>query len=119
MTFGENLKALRLDRELTQMDLAKKLGTSQAAVCSWENGTREPNFEMCEKLANALGVPVSSIVVPKDKVAGDGLVQTVADAMHNNPKRRLLFDMSMKVTDSDLDAVLAVLRAITKEREEE
>lgn len=119
MTFGENLKALRLGHGLSQEELAKLVGVRQVTVSSWERNFREPNFESCEKLADALNVPLSAIMIPRDKSADDDFIRAVADSLHNDPKRRLLFDLSLRASPSDMDAVLAVMKAIVGERDEE
>ncbi|MBO4594106.1 MAG: helix-turn-helix transcriptional regulator [Clostridia bacterium] len=42
MEFKERVKELRESRELSQMQLAIKLGVSQSAVAKWELGKTEP-----------------------------------------------------------------------------
>ena len=43
MTFAENVKKVRLQLNLTQEDLAHKLGVSFATVNRWENGSYNPS----------------------------------------------------------------------------
>ena len=40
--FGEILKNLRTEKNITQGDLAKALGCSQSMLTRWENGECEP-----------------------------------------------------------------------------
>lgn len=56
MTLQQRLKSLRLGRLLTQKELAGLLNVSQNAIYNWENGNREPNKEMIEKIASLFGV---------------------------------------------------------------
>ena len=42
MEFKDRLKELRIDRGLSQMQLAKALNLSQSAVAKWELGKTEP-----------------------------------------------------------------------------
>ena len=42
-TFREWLRAARKERHLSQLDLAVQLGTTQGAVCDYENGKRTPH----------------------------------------------------------------------------
>lgn len=56
MTLQQRLKSLRLERLLTQKELAGLLNVSQNAIYNWENGNREPNKEMIEKIASLFGV---------------------------------------------------------------
>lgn len=56
MTLQQRLKSLRLGRLLTQRELAGLLNVSQNAIYNWENGNREPNKEMIEKIASLFDV---------------------------------------------------------------
>ena len=43
--FGKRLRILRLERNLTQKQLAEILGTSQQCISRWVNGNREPSLD--------------------------------------------------------------------------
>ncbi|MCU9810048.1 helix-turn-helix domain-containing protein [Paraclostridium sp. AKS46] len=49
MTFAERLKQLRESKGLKQIELAKKLNLTSAALSQYEKGIREPNSEMLKK----------------------------------------------------------------------
>lgn len=115
MTFGEKLKSLRQSRYLTQQKLADDLGISQSAVGSYETGFREPDFKMIQRIADYFNVPFSSLM-PSENTLDDELIQQIADSFHKNPKLGLLFDRTRYLTESDLDAVIAVVNAISKEQ---
>lgn len=42
MKIGEKIKELRLEKNLSQMQLAKQIGTSQKAIDYWERSVNEP-----------------------------------------------------------------------------
>lgn len=44
ISFGEKIRHLREDRDLTQTTLGKKLNMTQRKVSYMENGTYEPNI---------------------------------------------------------------------------
>ncbi len=46
----------RTDANLTQRELAERLGTSQSAIAKWENGTNIPKIDTLQRLAGVLGV---------------------------------------------------------------
>ncbi|HIX09794.1 MAG TPA: helix-turn-helix domain-containing protein [Firmicutes bacterium] len=50
--FHERLKELRTEANLSQTELAKILGVNQRTISNWENGDRQPDFNMLEKIAN-------------------------------------------------------------------
>lgn len=41
-TIGERIKEYRLEKGLTQQQLAKRIGVSQKAIDYWERGINEP-----------------------------------------------------------------------------
>ena len=54
--FKERLKELRVERKLSQTDLAKELNVSQRSISSWETGFRQPDFETLERIAKFFDV---------------------------------------------------------------
>ncbi len=54
--FNERLKELRIEKDLSQTELAKELNVSQRSISSWETGFRQPDFETLEQLAKYFGV---------------------------------------------------------------
>lgn len=118
MNYSDKIRNLRIQRGLTQMEMAERLGTSQSAITSWECGRREPDFATLRKLANFFNVPLSALL-PSDDTVDDDYIGAVAESLHQNPKLRLLFDRSKFLSDSDLDAVISVVSAISKERNDD
>ena len=53
---GKRLRELRQDRMLSQMELAKMAGTTQASVSALERGERTAQPRTVRKLADALQV---------------------------------------------------------------
>lgn len=49
--FKDNLRELRIERKLGQVELAKAIGVSKGVISLWENGLREPT--MCSLIALA------------------------------------------------------------------
>lgn len=56
--FKKRIKELRIENNLTQLGLAKKLGISKSTISMYENGNREPNFEILEALADIFNVDI-------------------------------------------------------------
>lgn len=49
--FSEKLRQLRLNKKLTQSDMAKALNISRVAYTNYELGNREPDFETVKQIA--------------------------------------------------------------------
>lgn len=63
-TIAANVARLRLDRRLTQEDLATKAGLSRVALGKIERGSVVPRAQTLDTLAKALAVPVGELVTP-------------------------------------------------------
>lgn len=70
----------RMDRELSQTQLAKLVGTSNSAISRLESGAHRPNVETLQKLAHAFERQlVIGFVDSADDVTGGPLEATIAD----------------------------------------
>lgn len=53
---GENIRAQRKLRRITQVELATALGVSKQSVCNWENNNIMPSIQMLLNIAQYFGV---------------------------------------------------------------
>lgn len=53
---GENLKRIREQKGISQVDISKSLGVSRGFVSNVENGKTNPTLATITKLAKAVGV---------------------------------------------------------------
>ena len=58
----QNIKELRVERGLTQAQLAKLIGVTQGAVYFWEKGINEPTAGYLIKLARLFNVSVDELL---------------------------------------------------------
>lgn len=61
MKLCEKLRKIRLEKGLTQNDLATKLYVSYQAVSQWENGTTTPDISTLVKLAQELDISLDEL----------------------------------------------------------
>ena len=62
MAFKDQLSRLRKRKNLTQIDLASKMGVRQYIISSWETGRSEPNISQIIKLSDILDVPTDYLL---------------------------------------------------------
>lgn len=62
MTFGEKLKYLRKQKNLTQTDFADKLYVTRQAVQKWESDVAYPDVSKLPEIAKLLNVTVDSLL---------------------------------------------------------
>ena len=60
--FKDNLKMLRQEKGIGQVELAKKLGVSKGIISLWENGLREPNMSSLIQLSKFFNVRIDYLV---------------------------------------------------------
>lgn len=78
---GEKLKELRIEKKLTQRQAAKQIGVTASVISAYENGIRQPSYEVLIKLSllyNAscdylLGVSGRRTVEQQQTLSLDGL----------------------------------------------
>ncbi|MCR5539087.1 MAG: helix-turn-helix transcriptional regulator [Lachnospiraceae bacterium] len=75
---GKKIHDLRIDRGLTQKDLADAVGVTDKAVSRWETGRNFPDIASLEKIAEALGCQVSDIL-------GGGDISELSSAESGRP----------------------------------
>ena len=69
----DRIRSRRVQLDITQLTLAKKLGVSRVSVTKWENGTTKPDGENLHQLALALQVSPEWILYGEGEVAKDDI----------------------------------------------
>ena len=60
--FNERLKELRLEKGIRQKDVADAIGVTANAIANYEQGTREPNFEILKALCKFFEVTADYLI---------------------------------------------------------
>lgn len=64
-----SIRDLRKQHDLTQQELAVKVGVAVASVSNWESGRNEPSARQLRALALTFGVPMDEIAFEADRPA--------------------------------------------------
>ncbi len=59
---GERISRLRQEKDLTQINLAEKLGISSQAISKWERGQSFPDLSRLDELAELLEADVGYLL---------------------------------------------------------
>ena len=62
MTLGQNIHRLRVGQNMSQGDLADKLGVSRQSISKWETDSAVPELEKLVRLSNIFGVTLDELV---------------------------------------------------------
>lgn len=68
MSISDNIKALRLQYGMTQLEFGRVAGVSDKAVSAWESGLSIPRMGAIEKISSFFHVP-KSILIDGEKVS--------------------------------------------------
>lgn len=68
MDIGETIKNLRTKNNLTQSELAEKIGIARASLCQIERGTRTISLPLGKQIADVFGCTVDDLIM--DKASG-------------------------------------------------
>ena len=59
---GKFIAKLRREKNMTQIDLADKLGITDRAISKWENGRGMPDLSLMKQLCDELGITVNELL---------------------------------------------------------
>ena len=62
MLFAETIRGLRVEKGLSQQELAGAMYVTQSTVARWENGSRLPDAAMISRLAQVLAVDAGALL---------------------------------------------------------
>ena len=104
LSIGENIRRLRRAADMTQEQLADKLGVAYQSVSRWENGTTYPDMEFLPALSGIFGVTVDELL-----------------GMEENKKKEQIsaryveyFELCER-DDSDPEAVVSLIRELRRD----
>lgn len=58
------LAAARVNAEMTQEEVAKRMGLNKQTICNWENGKVIPKRAQLEMMCKIYSIPVDNIFLP-------------------------------------------------------
>jgi transcriptional regulator with XRE-family HTH domain len=113
--FGDELKRLRKQRKMSQIDLADRLNVSQSTITSWENGTRRPDIEMLPVIADLFGVTTDELY-GIESGEGDKELWELREQVRRDPERHYLFSLAKDANIHDVRQAVAIIDALKKTR---
>ncbi len=79
MTTGDLMRSARLRAELSQEQLAEKLGVPRSSIARWETDSVEPGFSTLRRVLQACGFDLSLALVPFERdLERDARIQEVS-----------------------------------------
>ncbi len=85
MKFGEKIKRIMFENNLTQKQFAEKIGTQDSSVNRWIKGnSKNPTLETLEKISKAFNIPISELSDDTKDICFDKCEETeIKDVVEN------------------------------------
>jgi len=105
MAIGQNIADIRKAKNMTQRDLAEKLGVSQSHIARWETEKSQPRRKALEELADVLEVSVDEILA--------GGKESLKLALDIEDKELLSLLQELKnLSNKEVEALKTVIRGL-------
>lgn len=114
MTFGERLRTLRNEKDLTLRELGKELNISFSALGKYERDEHEPDFDTLEKIASYFGVMIDWLIGRTDIKTFDEYVY-ITDVRHLEEKLQNIDPQVRKQIVNVIDSTYLILNRHIKD----
>ena len=99
--YGKRLKELRELHHYSQEELAKLLNTSRSRIGMYEQGRRQPDFEMQEAIADLFNVSIDYLFKREEK----------SPNMSDDPKTSAFVELFQNAPQEYQDAAILLLKS--------
>ena len=117
--FGKRIKAFRVMKNLSQREIALKIGVSEQAISKWENGECLPDVYNLKLLAQVLRISVDNLldtdIAHPEKVVETVMVGGARFEIVERPKTILAGKILYAKDYPDLDRFHAAIDAVSEE----
>lgn len=108
--FSKRLKYYLNKYEMTQAELAKRIGVGTTSVYNWCNGIKTPRMDKVDTMCQIFNCKRSDLIEerteqPEEHYYFNEDARELAEFMFKNPEYKVLFDASRKVKKEDIDFV--------------
>lgn len=119
MEFSTRLTALRKEKKLLQADIANKIGIARATYGAYEQGTRQPDFETLEKIADFFEVSVDYLLGRTNTTEITPQEQDEADfqAFINDPELGVWYKELPKSSEEELRKLRTIWEMIKSDQQ--
>lgn len=119
MNFGERLRHLRNKHNMTQQDLADKIGVRRATIAGYETKGKEPPYITLRKLSQALNCSIDYLLGNLDGECDDNIFNEADLAYYTKVFQRddlkKLIDCTKSLDSSSVNRIINIVNIINEE----
>lgn len=94
--FSKNIKHIRMNKGMTQLEFAKKIGKDYSTIGKWELGLRTPPMKDIVKIAEVFDVPLDELlykdlILQKEEISAKQFQEEVLNLLEKtdiDPKKK-------------------------------
>lgn len=109
MSFGDNLKKIRADKDISQGELAKMIDVHATHISRYERNLTSPTIDVAKKVADALEVSTDALIYGSD--------EQIVNNKLNDAELLQLFNKVQQLNDEDISSVKAMLKAFVFQKD--
>ena len=116
LKFGSFIKELRKEKNMTQKELAEKIGLTDKAISKWERGLSFPDITMLSSLAKVFDVDVSEILNGergKEKISKEDIKKKIEEAVEKVTLKKEKKEKRIKILKRAVGIISCIVFAFT------
>lgn len=113
MSIGARIREARIRLNLTQEELASRVGVTKSAIANYENGVSTPKVEILYALMRALAVD-ANFLYEQEASPEDEELAAYLEELKNRSEMRMLFKLAKGATKADVEQAVRIIEALRK-----
>lgn len=115
--FSRRLKYYLSRDDISQKELAIRLGVGTSIVSDWVHGRKSPRMEKIDKMCKIFGCTRADLITDKEEEDDYYLnpkTREIAQQVYEDENLQMLFDASRNARPEDIQAAAEILRVLQK-----
>lgn len=95
--FGERLRTLRKEKNLTMKDLGKKFSVAESTISGYEIGNRKPDMQMLQQIADFFDVSTDYLLGRTDERTQENISTAFYDYENITDEEKEYLDLQLEI----------------------
>ena len=120
MSLGNNIKAVRKEKKLSQVELGKAVGVSRSTIANWEKGKASPATTYISKLANFFNITTDYLLgytpTPQFTHKDERDVQKIVKNLLDDPNINKYDEEDVRLLQASFEKVARTSKLLAKKK---